>query len=76
MGASSGIMNMSANWICSKWLPSSGNTRHIAEDCVIYEGLGLDNFAVEAHFNPENTELIENVLFPLPQKLDVCDTLG
>ena len=70
MGVSAGAMNMSANWISSKYI-SPDSARYTTGKSKIYDGLGLDNFALEAHLDPDNVDLIQNDLYPLSQKLDV-----
>jgi len=70
MGVSAGAMNMSAKWISSKYI-SMGSMRYTAGETKFYDGLGLDNFALEAHIDIENTKLIGNDLFPLSQTIDV-----
>jgi len=70
MGVSAGAMNMSAKWVSSKYI-SMGSARYTAGESRVYDGLGLDNFALEAHIDIDNFKLIENDLFPLAQSVDV-----
>jgi len=70
MGVSAGAMNMSAKWISSKHIPM-GSARYTAGKSRVDDGLGLDNFAFEAHVDMDNTKLFENDLFPLSQTMDV-----
>ncbi|MCL2674478.1 MAG: Type 1 glutamine amidotransferase-like domain-containing protein [Defluviitaleaceae bacterium] len=70
MGVSAGAMNMSAKWISSKHI-SPDSARHTTGKTKIYDGLGLDDFALEAHIDMDNNELIQHELLPLSQKLDV-----
>lgn len=70
MGVSAGAMNMSAKWISSKHI-NPNSARHTSGETKIYDALGLDNFAMEAHFDPENEALVKNDLLPLSQKIDV-----
>ena len=70
MGVSAGAMNMSAKWIASKYI-SMGSARYTAGKSKVFDGLGLDNFALEAHINIDNSKLFENDLFPLSQTIDV-----
>lgn len=55
MGTSAGGMNMSDEYV---------------DECTIYEGMALNNFSFEAHFDHDNTALIEE-RFPLSEKMDV-----
>ena len=55
MGTSAGGMNMSASYV---------------DEGAIYEGIALNKFSFEAHFDHGNTELIEE-RFPLSDKIDV-----
>jgi len=70
MGVSAGAMNMSAKWISSKYI-SPDSARHTAGETKIYNGLELDNFALEAHVDIDDIELIQNELLPLSQNIDV-----
>jgi len=70
MGVSAGAMNMSANWVSSKYL-SIDSARYTAGTSNVTDGLGLDNFAFEAHIDINNSNLFENDLFPLSQTIDV-----
>jgi len=70
MGVSAGAMNMSAKWISSKYI-SIGSARYTAGQSKITNGLGFDNFALEAHIDMDNSKLFENDLFPLSQTIDV-----
>ncbi len=55
MGTSAGGMNMSNEYV---------------DECTIYEGMALNDFSFEAHFDHDNTALIEE-RFPLSEKMDV-----
>ncbi|MEF2968648.1 cyanophycinase [Paenibacillus sp. M1] len=55
MGTSAGGMNMSDEYV---------------DECTVYEGMALDHFSFEAHFNHDNTALIEE-RFPLSEKMDI-----
>lgn len=55
MGTSAGGMNMSNEYV---------------DECTIYEGMALNHFSFEAHFDYDNTALIEE-RFPLSEKMDV-----
>ena len=70
MGVSAGAMNMSAKWIASKYI-SFASARYTAGKSKVTDGLGLDNFAFEAHIDIDNTKLFENDLLPLSQTIDV-----
>ena len=70
MGVSAGAMNMSAKWIISKYV-NIGSARYTAGKSKVINGLGLDNFAFEAHVDIGNTKLFENDLFPLSQTVAV-----
>jgi len=72
MGVSAGAMNMSAKWISSKHLPNS--RRYTTGESKVYDGLGIDNFALEAHIEFDNVGLIQNELFSLSQNIDVYAT--
>jgi len=70
MGVSAGAMNMSAKWVTSKYI-SSGSARYTAGKSKTTDGLGLDNFVMEAHIDINNTKLFENDLFPISQTMPV-----
>jgi len=55
MGTSAGGMNMSDQYV---------------DECNIYEGMALNHFSFEAHFDHDNTALIEE-RFPLSEKMDI-----
>ena len=66
MGASAGSYNMSAKWLCSKKL---GNP---VETSAVYDGIGLDDFSVLAHFDLENDmEMIQSELSPLSKEMNI-----
>lgn len=71
MGASAGMINMSAHWISDKRLESNYGDEFKAGG--IYDGLGLDKFAVGIHRSADDVEAdqLENELFTLSQKMDV-----
>lgn len=54
MGTSAGGMNMSAEYV---------------DKCTVYDGMALNHFSFEAHFDHNNTSLIEE-RFPLSEKTD------
>jgi cyanophycinase len=72
MGASAGGMNMSAKFVYGKYIDS--NRR---EPGKIYDGLGLDNFALQSHaplYDIETlaqNEYAKNHLIPLSESIDV-----
>ena len=70
MGVSAGAMNMSAKWITSKYI-SIGSVRYTAGRSKVNDGLGLDDFAFEAHIDVDNSKLFEHDLLPLSQVIDV-----
>ena len=70
MGVSAGAMNMSAKWITSKHIDIA-SARYTAGKSKVTDGLGLDNFAFEAHIDIDNTKLFKNDLLPLSQTIDV-----
>jgi len=76
IGASAGGMNMSAKWLTSKYVPTY-SARHTSDEIKIYEGLGLDNFALESHALCDSIDVLagmENTkhnLIPLSQDIDV-----
>ncbi|MCL2405158.1 MAG: hypothetical protein FWC92_06390, partial [Defluviitaleaceae bacterium] len=70
MGVSAGAMNMSAKWISSKHI-SIGSARYTAGKSSVTDGLGLGNFAFEAHIDINNSALFERDLFPLSQTIDI-----
>lgn len=55
MGTSAGGMNMSDEYV---------------DECTVYEGIALNHFSFEAHFDHENTMLIEE-RFALSEKMDI-----
>ena len=55
MGTSAGGMNMSSKYV---------------DECTVYEGMALNHFSFEAHFDHDNTMLIEE-RFPLSEKMDI-----
>lgn len=55
MGTSAGGMNMSDKYV---------------DKCTVYEGMALNHFSFEAHFDHDNTALIEE-RFPLSEKMDI-----
>jgi len=55
MGTSAGGMNMSDEYV---------------NKCTVYEGMALNHFSFEAHFDHDNTALIEE-RFPLSEKMDI-----
>ena len=66
MGASAGAINMSAKWLCSK------NFGYNVETSAIYEGIGLDDFAVLSHFDLENNmALVQEELSTLSEEMNV-----
>lgn len=65
MGTSAGSENMGAKWVCSK------NFGYEVETSTIYEGMALNHFSFVAHFDLENTALIEDDFFPLSEKTDI-----
>lgn len=66
MGASAGAINMSAKWLCSK------NFGYNVETSAIYEGIGLDDFAVLSHFDLENNmALVQEELSALSKEMNV-----
>jgi len=76
IGASAGGMNMSAKWVTSRYVPAYSN-RHTNDDVKVYEGLGLDNFALESHAHCDSVEKLANSdnakynLIPLSNEIDV-----
>ena len=66
LGASAGAINMSAKWICSK------NFGYDVERSTIYDGIGLDDFAVLSHFNLENDlSMVHNELSSLSEEVTI-----
>ncbi len=66
MGASAGAINMSAKWLCSK------NLGYNVEDSTLYDGIGLDEFAVLSHFDLEhNLPLVQNELSSLSEEMNI-----
>ncbi|MDP4550098.1 Type 1 glutamine amidotransferase-like domain-containing protein [Alkalihalobacillus macyae] len=66
VGASAGAINMSAKWLCSK------NFGDEVEGSSVYEGIGLDEFSVLAHFDLENNmELVHRELSPLSEEINI-----
>ena len=66
LGASAGAINMSAKWICSK------NFGYDVESSAIYDGIGLDDFAVLSHFNLENDlSMVQNELSSLSEEVTI-----
>lgn len=55
MGTSAGGMNMSDEYV---------------DECTVYEGMALNHFSFEAHFDHDNTALIEE-RFLLSEKMDI-----
>ena len=55
MGTSAGGMNMSDEYV---------------NKCTVYEGMALNHFSFEAHFDHDNTVLIEE-RYPLSEKMDI-----
>jgi len=50
---------------------SIGSARYTAGKSSVMDGLGLDNFAFEAHIDINNSALFEKDLFPLSQTIDI-----
>ena len=71
IGASAGMMNMVKHWVSDKYIEKSSNG--LIKAGTIYNGLGLDNFAVRVHYNPNDVEAdpTEDVFLTLSQKMDV-----
>ena len=71
IGASAGSMNMSTHWVADKKVETYSNGKVKAG--TIYDGIGLDNFAVGAHYSGSDVEADQLVdeLFALSQKIDV-----
>lgn len=55
MGTSAGGMNMSDEYV---------------DKCTVYKGMALNHLSFEAHFDHDNTTLIEE-RFPLSEKMDI-----
>lgn len=55
MGTSAGGMNMSQKYL---------------DKCTVYEGMALDRFSFEAHFDHDNTALVKE-RFALSEKIDI-----
>ena len=55
MGTSAGGMNMSSGYV---------------DEGIVYEGMALNPFSFEAHFDHDNTALMEE-RFPLSEKVDI-----
>jgi cyanophycinase-like exopeptidase len=55
MGTSAGGMNMSKEYV---------------DECTVYEGMALNHFSFEAHFDHDNTAMVEE-RFPLSEKTDI-----
>ncbi|MEK3737102.1 MULTISPECIES: Type 1 glutamine amidotransferase-like domain-containing protein [Paenibacillus] len=55
MGTSAGGMNMSDEYV---------------DECTVCEGMALNHFSFEAHFDHDNTAMIEE-RFPLSNKMDI-----
>jgi cyanophycinase len=55
VGTSAGGMNMSDEYV---------------DECTVYEGMALNHFSFEAHFDHDSTALIEE-RFPLSEKMDI-----
>ena len=76
IGASAGGMNMSAKWVTSRHVPSY-SARHTNDDIKIYEGLGLDYFALESHAHCDSVRALADSdntkynLLPLSNEIDV-----
>jgi len=54
----------------------NANSQHYAFRDFIYKGVGLADISIEPHFSPDNTGLLENVLFPFSKTIDIqamCD---
>ncbi|WP_430787132.1 Type 1 glutamine amidotransferase-like domain-containing protein [Virgibacillus flavescens] len=66
VGASAGAINMSAKWLCSQ------NLGDEVEGSSVYEGVGLDEFSVLAHFDLENNMgLVLRELSPLSEEINI-----
>ena len=66
LGASAGAINMSVKWICSN------NFGYDVERSTIYDGIGLDDFAVLSHFNLENDlSMVHNELSSLSEEVTI-----
>jgi cyanophycinase len=66
IGASAGAINMSAKWVCSKKLG------YKVEKSTVYNGIGLDDFAVLSHFDLENNMAqVQSELSPLSKEMDI-----
>ncbi|MFS1515860.1 Type 1 glutamine amidotransferase-like domain-containing protein [Bacillus sp. SCS-151] len=64
MGASAGAINMSAKFLCSK---NFGD-----EISSVFDGIGLDDFSVRAHFDLENNfALVQSELSPLSEEINI-----
>ncbi|WP_214484964.1 Type 1 glutamine amidotransferase-like domain-containing protein [Bacillus sp. SM2101] len=64
MGASAGAINMSDKFLCSK---NFGD-----EISSVYDGIGLDDFSVRAHFDLENNfALIQSELSSLSEEINI-----
>ncbi|HWJ79471.1 MAG TPA: Type 1 glutamine amidotransferase-like domain-containing protein [Niallia sp.] len=66
IGASAGAINMSVKWLCSK------NFGYNVESSTIYDGIGLDDFAVLSHFDLENNlPMVKNELSALSEEINI-----
>lgn len=71
MGASAGMMNMGMHWVSEKHMEKYSNGKLKAG--IVYDGLGLDSFAVKVRYNPNDVEAdpLEDELLVLSQKMAV-----
>lgn len=71
MGASAGMINMGMNWVSDKYMENQSNGELKAG--LLYDGLGLDSFAVKVRYNPNDVEAnpLEDELLVLSQKMDI-----
>ncbi len=66
IGASAGAINMSVKWICSK------NLGFNVETSSVYDGIGLDDFSILAHYDLENNiAMAQRELSPLSEEMNV-----
>ena len=66
MGASAGAINMSAKWICSK------NFGYDVDRSTVYDGIGLDDFAILSHFDLENNmTMVQDELSQLSEEIHI-----
>ena len=68
MGISAGAINMGKTSLCTKATET--------EKTLLYDGIGLVDFTIEPHFDPDNRDLIESALIPISYHIDIyclCD---